>query len=127
MNGRTSWLYMATARAALFDELVKIGEAAPQDPPRQPTSPPWKRILGTSAAIGLGTMTGDYVAGKTLPHLARWMPPPNTPQGASARKAVKIILPILGGAAFYMNDRAQRLRREELSKVRNAEPTKTRE
>lgn len=104
---------------ALFDELTKIGEAQSKtvvlpNPPHEPHhEPAWKPILRTAVATGLGGLAGSYLADKAAPHIFKILP-----GGEGGQKALKIILPIVGAAASYMNSRLADRRQDELEKIR---------
>jgi hypothetical protein len=106
--------------ASLLDELVKIGAASSKEeqniknPPHESQhQPAWKPILRTAVATGLGSLAGSYLAEKTAPHIVNLLP-----HAEGGKKALKIILPIMGAAASYMNSRLEARKQDELEKIR---------
>lgn len=85
----TSWLFTATARAALADELTKIAEE------KKPswTEGPAGGILAAGVGTGLGT--GAYLlAQKKFPNVFLH-------RNENLAPAMKFLLPITGAAASY--------------------------
>lgn len=81
-------------RAALFDELTKIGEEA--SPAPAPDKDRWKRALKASVVTGLGIAAGTTAAEGLGRLLAKRAPSPQF------LKAMHIILPTLGGATVVL-------------------------
>ena len=100
----TSSQYMAASRAAVFEELVKIGEAASSSEKAKSKSR-WGRdvalgILGAAGGAGLGHAAGMLLTNKIAPGFFR--------AGNPSQKyinAAKITLPVLGGLGFILADR----------------------
>lgn len=104
---RTSWLYTATSRAALFDELTKIAEDVEK-------KPHWgtdvaKGILGAGIGAGLGTGAAMLVE-KALPKVFLQKHP-------SVAPTMKIVLPIMGATTSYVEQRLRQRLKETYKKA----------
>jgi hypothetical protein len=97
-------------RAALLDELVKIGEAQ-EASSGSSRSDALKRGLKVALKSGLG-----YGAGMGVGELIGRHPFFSQPNDARA-KGVKIILPILMGSAVVLSNELRKMKDKELSKV----------
>lgn len=122
MTPTNSWLFTDTSRAALFDELVKIGSAAEKDVKRDSAV---KNALktGLSAAGGVGA---GYLAGEGLTRAAEHFWPgsikPKKPipgRGTFRHRMLTIGLPIGAGVGATLWSRANQKRR---AKLRNEVP-----
>lgn len=101
----TSWLFTATSRAALLDELTKIAEK---------TEPHWakgvaKGVLGVGIGAGLGAGAA-MLTERALPQVFRERHPAVAP-------AMKIVLPILGATTSYVEQRLRRHMQEQYKKA----------
>ncbi len=109
------------SRAALFDELVKIGEASappiqqPQEStPKKGPGHAVKAILTAGAGSALGYGAAELLARK-LPYFQA----PGSPEVLAKRvRAAKIILPILSGGAVILADRYRHAMERQYEQVR---------
>ena len=112
---------MSISRAALFDELVKIGEAsvsptpgARQEEPKKGPGHAVKAILAAGAGSALGYGAAELLARK-LPYFQT----PGSPEVLAKRvRAAKIILPILSGGAVILADRYRNAMERQYQQVR---------
>lgn len=93
-------------RAALMDELVKIGEES-----KKPAGG-WKSV-GKSIAVGAGGTALGYGAARALEHAFPSLRVPTKTSVSTAR----ILLPLLGGASLVLADRYRRLMDESYAQV----------
>ena len=92
---RTSWPSTATARAALFDELVKLSAEEPKS-----IAPRWKRVAKAGLAAGGGYIAGHVgamAADAMLSRLFKKKYPQWTPDFKR-----KVLFPLLGLAMAGM-------------------------
>lgn len=119
----SSWLPTATSREALFDELVKIGEAAAEkEAPKKKKKGLGNalRIAGAGAAgtaVGMGLGQGAVhlvnkgFPGSTIPRKSQH----RIPRGSWKHRALTIGLPMGAGLGATLWDRARRKTKKNLS------------
>lgn len=105
MANSTSWLFTASSREGLFDELVKIAEEK---------KPHWagdvaKGALGVAIGAGLGTGAA-MLTEKALPQVFKQKHP-------GVASAMKIVLPILGASTSYVEQRLRHHLNEKYKRV----------
>jgi hypothetical protein len=96
---------MGISPEALLDELVKIGEAVEKE------KSPMRRALGTAVLAGLGTGVGAAGASVLGQYLAK------KPVTTATLNTVKIILPIMTGAAVVLGNELRKMKQEKYKKV----------
>jgi hypothetical protein len=114
-----SWLSMDTSREALFDELVKIGEAEEKKAPKKKGLGNALRTAGAGAAgtaVGMAGGQGAVYAvnkgfpGSSVPRKSQH----KLPKGSFKRKVLTIGLPIGAGLGATLWDRARQKTKRNL-------------
>ncbi len=109
ISDKTSWPCTAIGLAALSDELTKIAADAASSKKPHWTKDVGKTMLGVGIGAGLGTGAA-LLAEKALPKVFLQKHP-------SVAPAMKIVLPIMGMATSYVE---QRLRKHLQEKYKRA-------
>ena len=114
-----SWLFMDTSREALYDELVKIGEAEEKKAPKKKGFGNALRIAGagaagTAAGMGMGHgavhLMNKAFKGSSIPRKSQHA----IPRGSFKHQALTIGLPIGAGLGATLWSRARQKTKKNL-------------